>query len=54
MDIFALFGHLFQGFVNFLAQPIPLGGGITVSFYGLLLANIIFGIIGYVIYKLTD
>lgn len=54
MAVFDFFSWLFSNIVDFMSKPIDLGGGITVSFFGLFVATALFGVLIMVLRNLYD
>lgn len=53
MDVFAVVGSLMQQIMDFMQRPIAIGN-ITLTFWGLFIASIIFTILGIVIHKIFE
>ena len=54
MDVFAFFGNLFNQIINFMSKPIYLGGGITISLFGVFIGLSVLTLFIVVVRKLFD
>lgn len=54
MTVFAFFQYMFNNFVSLLSMPIPLGGNVSITIFGVLIGIILLGLILTVVRKLYD
>lgn len=54
MSVSAFFQYMFNNFVSLLSMPIPLGGNVSITIFGVLIGIILLGLVLTVVRKLYD
>ena len=54
MSVSAFYQYMFNNFVALLSMPIPLGGNLSITIFGVLIGIILIGLVLTVVRKLYD
>lgn len=54
MSVSAFFQYMFNNFVSLLSIPIPLGGNVSITIFGVFIGIVLLGLVLTVVRKLYD
>lgn len=54
MSVSAFFQYMFNNFVALLSMPIPLGGNVSITIFGVFIGIVLLGLVLTVVRKLYD